>query len=81
MFFNRVAIIVQVIIFATVHTMTGFVEGADSQSPQAQWGIQLHLGIIHAIILLIGTLIFWKFYDLKPSKIEEIQSKLKQMDL
>ena len=81
MFFNRVAIIVQVIIFATVHTMTGFVEGADSQSPQAQWGIQLHLGIIPAIILLIGTLIFWKFYDLTPSKIEEIQSKLKQMEL
>ena len=81
MFFNRMAIIVQVIIFATVHTMTGFVEGADSQSPQAQWGIQLHLGIIPAIILLIGTLIFWKFYDLTPSRIEEVQSKLKQMGL
>ena len=81
MFFNSVAIIVQVIIFATVHTMTGFVEGADTQSAQAQWGIQLHLGIIPAIILLIGTLLFWKFYDLTPSKIEDIQNKLKQMGL
>jgi len=81
MFFNRVAIIVQVVIFATVHTLTGFEEGADTQSAQAQWGIQLHLGIIPAIVLLIGTIIFWKFYDLTPSKIEEIQSKLKQMEL
>lgn len=81
MFFNRVAIIVQVIIFAMVHTMTGFVEGADTQSPQAQWGIQLHLGIIPAIILIIGTLLFWKFYDLTPDRIKEIQSKLKQIGL
>ena len=81
MFFNRIAIIVQVVIFAIVHTMTGFVEGADTQSAQAQFGIQIHLGIIPAIVLLIGVLLFWKFYDLTPSKIEHVQSKLKQMGL
>jgi len=81
MFFNRVAIIVQVIIFATMHTLTGFVEGADSQSSQAQLGIRLHFGIIPAIALLIGVLLFWKFYDLTPSRIEDVRSKLKQMGL
>jgi GPH family glycoside/pentoside/hexuronide:cation symporter len=81
MFFNRLAIIIQVVIFAIVHTMTGFVEGADSQSAQAQWGIQLHIGIIPAIVLLVGTLLFWKFYDLTPTRIEDVQSRLKDMGL
>jgi GPH family glycoside/pentoside/hexuronide:cation symporter len=81
MFFNRLAIIVQVIIFATVHTLTGFAEGADTQSPQAQWGIQLHMGIIPMFILLIGILLFWKFYDLTPSKIEKVRDKLKKLEL
>jgi Na+/melibiose symporter-like transporter len=66
--FEVVTIIIQVLIFAIVHTLTGFVEGADSQSAQAQFGIQLHFGLIPAIFILIGTLIFWKFYDLKPVK-------------
>jgi GPH family glycoside/pentoside/hexuronide:cation symporter len=81
MFFNRLAIIVQVIIFATVHTLTGFVEGADTQSAQAQIGIQLHWGLIPMIFMMITILIFWKLYDLKPSKVEVVQSQLKQLGI
>ncbi len=81
MFFNRLAIIVQVLIFAVVHTLTGFVEGADTQSVQAQFGIQLHLGLIPMIVMSITILIFWKLYDLTPSKLERVQNELKQIGL
>jgi GPH family glycoside/pentoside/hexuronide:cation symporter len=81
MFFNRLAIIVQVLIFAVVHTLTGFVEGANTQSAQAQFGIQLHLGLIPMIVMSITILIFWKLYDLTPSKLEHVQSELKQIGL
>ncbi|MHA1804885.1 MAG: MFS transporter [Promethearchaeota archaeon] len=81
MFFNRLAIIIQVLIFAVVHTLTGFVEGADTQSPEAIFGIQLHFGFIPMFFILIATILFWKFYDLTPQKIEEQQIKLLQLKL
>ena len=81
MFFNRLAMIVQVLIFAIVHSLTGFVEGAPTQSAEAQFGILMHFGLIPAIILAIGILIFWKLYDLEPSKIEENQLRIKEMGL
>ncbi len=81
MFFNRLAMIAQVMIFAVVHTLTGFVEGADTQSAQAEWGIQLHFGLIPMIVFLIGVLIFWKLYDLEPSKVEENRIKLKELGI
>ena len=81
MFFNRIAIIIQVLIFAIIHSLTGFVEGAATQSPEAIWGIQLHFGLIPMVFILIATIIFWKYYDLTPQKIEEIQAKLKEQGL
>ena len=81
MFFNRLAMIFQVLIFAIVHSLTGFVEGATSQSPEAQVGILLHFGLIPAIILAIGLVIFWRLYDLEPHKIEENQLRIKEMGL
>ena len=81
MFFNRLAIIIQVLIFAIVHTLTGFVEGADTQSPEAIIGIQLHFGFIPMFFILIATLLFWKLYDLTPTIIEVQQLRIKQLEL
>ncbi len=80
-FLMRFAIVAQAIIFAVVHDLTGFVEGADTQGGLAIWGIQLTIGVIPMIFLLIGTLLFWKLYDLTPAKVQEIQAKLKELDL
>jgi len=80
-FFNRLSIAVQAISFAVVHSLTGFVEGADTQSTQAIIGIQIHFAVIPTVALLIGVLIFWKLYDLTPEKIKENQLKLREMDL
>jgi len=77
MFFNRLAIIVQVLIFSVVHSLTGFVEGAAVQSEIAQIGIRLHFGLIPMIFLAVGVIIFWRYYDLTPKRVDEVQYKLK----
>ncbi len=80
-FFARLAIAAQAISFAVTHTLTGFVEGADTQSDLAVWGIHIHLALIPMIFMLIGIFIFWKFYDLTPKRVQEVQLKLKQLKL
>lgn len=81
MFFNRLGLLIQVIIFVIVHSLTGFVEGAATQSDSALWGIRLHLGLIPMTVLLIGTLIFWKMYDLTPSRMDDIEYKIKELKI
>jgi GPH family glycoside/pentoside/hexuronide:cation symporter len=80
-FFGRLAMVVQALTFAIIHELTGFVEGAASQSPSAVFGISLHTGLIPAIFMAIGTLIFWKFYDITPSKAKTIKAQLAKMGL
>ena len=75
-FFGRLGIVAQAITFGTVHALTGFVEGASTQPPLAVWGIQLHLGLIPMIFILIGALVFWKYYKLSPEKIQANHEKL-----
>ena len=88
MFFNRLAIIAQALIFAIIHTLTGFREGLTSlqelQIANPNWefaifGIQLHFGIIPALFLAIGVFLFWKFYDLTPDKVSEVQYQLQRI--
>ena len=80
-FFGRLAMVVQALTFAIIHELTGFVEGAATQSPSAVFGISLHTGLIPAIFMAIGTLIFWKFYDITPSKAKTIKAQLVEMGL
>jgi len=80
-FFGRLAMVIQAITLALVHEMTGFIEGASNQPPTAVVGISLHTGIIPAIFMAIGTLVFWKFYDISPQKSALIKDKLKEMGM
>jgi Na+/melibiose symporter-like transporter len=79
--FSRLAIAIQAICFAIVHTLTGFVEGADTQSDLAVWGIHIHLALLPMIFMFIGSLILWKFYDLTPEKVKINKEKLAEMGL
>lgn len=87
-FFSRLARAVQVAVFAIVHELTGFIEGATSYaelaaaSPTPELaliGIRLHMGVIPCIILAICTLIFWKFYKLTPERVSEVQKELQKL--
>ena len=80
-FFGRLAILIQAITFVVVHTLTGFDEGASTQSPQAVFGIHLHFALLPMIYMFIGCIIFWKWYDLTPERVKENQQKMKELCL
>jgi GPH family glycoside/pentoside/hexuronide:cation symporter len=80
-FFGRIAIMLQAVIFALVHIFTGFEPGSSTQSPTAIFGLRLQMGLIPAIIMIIGLLIFWKLYDLTPEKKEIIRQKLEELKI
>ncbi|MBD3256343.1 MAG: MFS transporter, partial [Candidatus Lokiarchaeota archaeon] len=81
LFINRLSIVIQAVIFAVVHDITGFVEGAETQSELAIWGIRLSMAVIPVFFLVIATIIFWRFYDLKPDKLEDIKARIIDLDL
>ena len=80
-FFGRLEIIAQALVFTIVHIVTGFDPGAQSQDPLALWGLRIQLSIIPMISILIGGIIFWKYYDLTPERVIAIQTELKQLNL
>jgi GPH family glycoside/pentoside/hexuronide:cation symporter len=80
-FFGRIGLTIQILIFAIVHSLTGFVEGSDTQSPQAIWGIHLHLALIPMICIFLGAIVFWRMYDLRPDKVSENQLKIRELKL
>lgn len=80
-FFGRMGILFQAITFTIVHLLTGFVVGAESQGPLAVFGVQLHFALIPAIAMLIGTILFWKYYQLTPDKVDAHQEKIKTLKI
>ena len=80
-FFGRLGLIIQVMSFAIIHELTGFVEGSETQTDLAKWGIHLHLALIPMICILLGALVFWKWYDLRPERVDENQLKIKDLKL
>ncbi|MHA1688516.1 MAG: MFS transporter [Promethearchaeota archaeon] len=80
-FFLNLARVIQAQTLAIVHTLTGFVEGSEKQTPLALMGLQLHFGLVPAIFIAIGVLIFWLFYDITPEKSQDLKSKLIEMKL
>lgn len=80
-FFINSARVIQAMTLAIVHELTGFVEGAETQSTLAIFGIQLHFGLLPAIYLAIGIFLFWKLYDITPEKVKENKKKLAELGL
>jgi Na+/melibiose symporter-like transporter len=82
-FFGRLGLLFQVVIFALVHTLTNLQEGTGhvGQPESAFFGVLLHFSIIPAIVMLIGTLIFWRYYKLTPDIVAENQLKVKELGL
>ena len=79
--FARIATIIQAITFGLVHIFMGFEPGSPTQSPRAILGLKIQVTIIPMIIMSVGLILFWKFYDLTPEKKELIQAKLKELNL
>jgi len=81
-FFGRMGIIIQAFTFALIHELTGFDEALGTAQPEsAIWGIHFHQALIPAILVIIGALVFWKWYKLTPEKVLGNQEKIKEMGL
>lgn len=87
-FILRLAATIDELIIALVHTATGFEPGYDTYEKMAStgadmelvvWGIRLLGGVIPMVIMLIGMLIFWKFYPLTQDKVKENKAKLEKL--
>jgi len=73
----RLVATIDELIFAIVHTITRFEE--DPYGASAVFGIRLLQGIIPAMVLLVGILIFWKFYPLTQDVVLKNKTKLDEL--
>jgi len=71
-FVSRAALVIQAVSFSVIHMLTNFDQspGATSQTELAIFGIQIHFALIPTILILIGAIVFWKYYRLTPDKVE-----------
>jgi len=85
---SRLVASVDEFVIAFIHDITGFVAGAQTYEELAQlspdvnlalWGLRLQWGLVPMLFMVIGTLIFWKFYPLTQDKVRENQEKLKEL--
>ena len=79
--FGGVAVFIQAISFGLIHIFMGFEPGSTTQSSRAILGLRIQVAIIPMIIMIIGITLFWKYYDLTPERKEQIQAKLKELNL
>jgi GPH family glycoside/pentoside/hexuronide:cation symporter len=81
MFFARMALIIQALSFALIHTLTGFNESNETQSTLAKFGIHMHLALLPMIFIILTGIILWKGCDLTPEKVKANKAKIAELKL
>ncbi|MHA1762617.1 MAG: MFS transporter, partial [Promethearchaeota archaeon] len=75
-------------ILSITHKITGFLPGYGTYEEMAAvvpnmelvvWGVRFLMGVIPAIILVIGVVIFWKFYPLTQEIVHQNKLKLEEL--
>jgi Na+/melibiose symporter-like transporter len=79
--FLRISISIQSFIVAIIHSMTLYNPNALTHSKTALFGLRMIQGLFPFIICLVGALIFYKWFDLKGKKKQEILKKLQELGL
>jgi Na+/melibiose symporter-like transporter len=80
-FFGRLEIVIQSLVFTAIHILFGFEAGAPTQNALAILGLRIQIAIFPMIFMLLGGLIFWKWYDLTPEHSKKIQEQLQELNL
>ncbi len=80
-FIGRLSIVIEAVAFGVIHPLTNFNPTAINQPIEAQWGINIIMFAIPAILYLIGFVFMWKVYDLNPPKVQENKVHLKKLQL
>ncbi|MCE5208136.1 MAG: MFS transporter [Chloroflexi bacterium] len=81
-FFSRIALIIQAVIYWVVRGITGFtpqIMQSAEISDTMKFGIRFEMVGASALLLLISTIIFAANYDLGPEKMAVIRSKIDAM--
>ncbi len=79
LFFSRVGIAYQAIVFWIVLTFTGYKSG--STSPSELMGLRIQMALFPFLISFFGVIIFWKFFNITSEQIEANANKLKELKL
>ena len=81
-FFSRIGYIVQALTIVIIHALTGFdpTPGA-TQTDLAIFGIHMQIGLLPMIFIILGFIVFIKFYDLKEGKMEQLRKELKEQNI
>ena len=80
-FFVRASFLIQSFIVAIIHAITFYNPYDATHSPEALLGLRLIQGFLPFIFCFIGALIFFKWFDLKGRKKQEMLKKLREMGL
>jgi Na+/melibiose symporter-like transporter len=80
-FFLKISVVVQSFIVALIHSGTFYNPNALNHSGEALLGLRIIQGFFPFLICVIGSLIFYKWFDLKGDKKQEIQKKLQELGL
>jgi len=80
-FFIRISLTIQSFIIAIIHTITFYKPNDPVHSNEALLGLRMIQGLFPFIFCLIGALIFYKWYDMKGKKKQDIMKKLQEMGL
>jgi GPH family glycoside/pentoside/hexuronide:cation symporter len=78
-FFGRLSYASQAITFFIIHRLTGFAQ--NPRSPQAVFGIHLHMGLVPALFLIAGLLVFIRMNTLTPEEVLHHKQQLIEHDL
>lgn len=79
LFFSRIGIAYQAIVFWIVRSLTGYHSG--STNPSELLGLRIQIALFPFIAILCGVIIFWKFYTIKYEELELNAKRLQELDL
>ncbi len=79
--FIRISLLIQSFLVGIIHTITFYNPNSLTHSYESLLGLRLIQGFFPFLFCLIGSLIFYKWYDLKGRNKQEIMQKLKEMGL
>ena len=80
-FFFRIAFVAVGVILPLIQIMTGFNPTTDAQTDLALLGIRIHRALIPAIIFIVMSIVFKKFYTLEGAEKEAMVAKLKDLGI
>ena len=79
--FVRISVVIQSFVIAIIYALTQYNPGDDSHQLGALLGLRIIQGLLPFIVCIVGALIFYKWYDLKGTKKQEVTRKLRELGL